>query len=229
VRSGPRDALLADAAPLEDRGRAFGLQRSMDHLGAALGPALAAGALALLASRSLEARLRIVLGNSTDAFLLAKAREVGWSAAAVPLLWCGHHVLKALTGVPGSALSDRVPRARVVAAGWAAYALYAGFALARDRWQIAALFAAYAATTGSPRARNGRSWQTSPAPPGGVARTGGTTASPARQRSRQARSRAGSGRLAARAWRSARARSSRSLRRSCSPSVNSRAPRGGSE
>jgi MFS family permease len=38
VRSPPRDALIADVTPLELRGRAFGLQRAMDHAGAVLGP-----------------------------------------------------------------------------------------------------------------------------------------------------------------------------------------------
>jgi MFS family permease len=85
------------------------------------------------------------LGNSTDAFLLLRARQVGFSEAAVPLLWFGHHVVKALAGFPGGALSDRVPRRLVVAAGWGAYALaYLGFALASARWQVVALFGFYA-------------------------------------------------------------------------------------
>ncbi len=41
IRTAPRDALLAYAAPGAHRGRAFGFQRSMDHLGAALGPLIA--------------------------------------------------------------------------------------------------------------------------------------------------------------------------------------------
>ena len=85
------------------------------------------------------------LGNSTDAFLILKARAVGFSAAAVPLFWFAHHLVKTAAGVPGGALSDRVPRGAVVAAGWGAYALaYAGFALAAERWQVAALFLFYA-------------------------------------------------------------------------------------
>src|SRR6185369_16856344 len=48
--SGPRDALLADSVAPFERGRAFGLNRSMDHLGAAIGPLLASGMLALGAS-----------------------------------------------------------------------------------------------------------------------------------------------------------------------------------
>lgn len=41
IRTAPRDALLAHAAPGPHRARAFGFQRSMDHLGAALGPLIA--------------------------------------------------------------------------------------------------------------------------------------------------------------------------------------------
>ena len=38
VRTSPRDALVAAYVPPEQRGKAFGLQRSMDHFGAVLGP-----------------------------------------------------------------------------------------------------------------------------------------------------------------------------------------------
>ena len=41
LRTPPRDALIADITPAELRGRAFGLQRGMDHAGAVLGPLLA--------------------------------------------------------------------------------------------------------------------------------------------------------------------------------------------
>ena len=41
LRSPPRDALISDATPAALRGRAFGLQRGLDHLGAVLGPLLA--------------------------------------------------------------------------------------------------------------------------------------------------------------------------------------------
>src|SRR6266850_2327484 len=41
LRTPPRDALIADATPPPLRGRAFGLQRGLDHLGAVLGPLLA--------------------------------------------------------------------------------------------------------------------------------------------------------------------------------------------
>lgn len=41
IRGAPRDALVADIAPSELRGRAFGLRQSLDTVGAFLGPALA--------------------------------------------------------------------------------------------------------------------------------------------------------------------------------------------
>ena len=42
VRTAPRDALIADVTPVETRGAAFGVHRSLDHFGAVLGPLVAA-------------------------------------------------------------------------------------------------------------------------------------------------------------------------------------------
>ena len=41
IRTAPRDALLAASVPPEQRGAAFGIQRSMDHAGAVVGPLIA--------------------------------------------------------------------------------------------------------------------------------------------------------------------------------------------
>ena len=41
LRTPPRDALIADVTPEPMRGRAFGLQRGLDHVGAVLGPLVA--------------------------------------------------------------------------------------------------------------------------------------------------------------------------------------------
>ena len=46
IRSAPRDALIAAAAGPEQRGRAFGFHRSMDHAGSVVGPLLAFALLA---------------------------------------------------------------------------------------------------------------------------------------------------------------------------------------
>jgi MFS family permease len=45
VRSAPRDALLAEVTAPEERGRAYGFHRAMDHTGAMIGPLLASAAL----------------------------------------------------------------------------------------------------------------------------------------------------------------------------------------
>ncbi|WP_275983516.1 MFS transporter [Paenibacillus hamazuiensis] len=50
IRTSPRDALVADSATKEERGKAFGFRRAMDALGAALGPLAAFGILALSAN-----------------------------------------------------------------------------------------------------------------------------------------------------------------------------------
>jgi len=47
LRTAPRDVILAGSVPPAQRGRAFGLQRAMDHAGAMLGPLIASALLAL--------------------------------------------------------------------------------------------------------------------------------------------------------------------------------------
>jgi MFS family permease len=50
LRGAPRDALVADVAPVEIRGRAFGLRQAMDTIGAFIGPLLAIGLMLLFAN-----------------------------------------------------------------------------------------------------------------------------------------------------------------------------------
>ena len=45
TRGAPRDALVAEVTPEQQRGRAFGFHRAMDHAGAAIGPLLASAIL----------------------------------------------------------------------------------------------------------------------------------------------------------------------------------------
>lgn len=47
IRSAPRDALIVDVTDPSQRGRAFGLHRAFDHLGAVAGPLAAAALLAI--------------------------------------------------------------------------------------------------------------------------------------------------------------------------------------
>jgi MFS family permease len=101
--------------------------------------------------------LVFTLGNSTDAFLLLRAAQLGVPVALAPILWAVLHVVKTASGVPGGALSDRIGRGPVLIAGWMAYALtYLLFAFASEQWHAWALFAGYGIffglTEGSERA-----------------------------------------------------------------------------
>ncbi|HJU67654.1 MAG TPA: MFS transporter [Gemmatimonadaceae bacterium] len=88
--------------------------------------------------------LLFTLGNSTDAFLLLRASELGVSAALLPVLWAMLHLVKSLSSTPGGTLSDRRGRKPVIVAGWMVYALvYLMFGHATDAWHVWVLFAIY--------------------------------------------------------------------------------------
>ena len=88
--------------------------------------------------------LVFTLGNSTDAFLLLRATQLGVPAALLPILWAVLHVVKSASSTPGGALSDRLGRRPLLVAGWMAYAaVYFGFARATEPWHAWALFALY--------------------------------------------------------------------------------------
>jgi MFS family permease len=105
----------------------------------------------------LGAILLFTLGNSTDAFLLLRANQLGVPVALAPILWAALHAVKSASGVPGGALSDRVGRRPTLIAGWLLYAVvYFGFARASAPWHAWALFGVYGVffglTEGSERA-----------------------------------------------------------------------------
>jgi len=69
LRNPPRDALIADSTPDTDLGRAFGLHRSMDTFGAALGPLVSWWLLARWSALGAEAYRRIFLVSGIPAVL----------------------------------------------------------------------------------------------------------------------------------------------------------------
>ncbi|HWM94985.1 MAG TPA: MFS transporter [Thermoanaerobaculia bacterium] len=84
------------------------------------------------------------LGNSTDAFLLLRASDLGVDAALIPILWAMLHVVKSLSSTPGGALSDRLGRKPLLVTGWLVYAaVYFLLGRAGAEWQAWALFAVY--------------------------------------------------------------------------------------
>ncbi|HEY3112814.1 MAG TPA: MFS transporter [Gemmatimonadaceae bacterium] len=210
IRTSPRDALLADSAAVEARGRAYGFHAAADNAGAVLGPLVAffilrlhgvgaldtsvhllardehairnvfwlsaiPAAIAVLvlimvvrdvpkrdtgaksaetpgASTKLGRRfwaylvvvLLFTLGNSTDAFLLLRANQLGVPVALAPILWAVLNFVKAATGTYGGQLSDTLGRKPLIVGGWLLYAaVYFAFGWAGAAWQAWSLFAVY--------------------------------------------------------------------------------------
>jgi len=84
------------------------------------------------------------LGNSTDAFLLLRASDLGVKAALIPILWAMLHAVKSVSSTPGGALSDRIGRRPLLVSGWIVYAVvYFLLGRAGAQWHAWALFAVY--------------------------------------------------------------------------------------
>jgi MFS family permease len=85
------------------------------------------------------------LSNSSDAFLLLKARDSGVAGWQIPLLWAFFHAVKSAAGVPGGALADRIGRTPTISLGWSVYTVsYVGFAFVSTASRVWPLFAFYA-------------------------------------------------------------------------------------
>jgi MFS family permease len=84
------------------------------------------------------------LGNSSDAFLILRAQNLGFSVPQVLLLFVAFNLVYALVSLPSGLVSDRLGRKGVIVAGWAIYALaYLGLAVVSAAWQVWLLFALY--------------------------------------------------------------------------------------
>jgi MFS family permease len=197
VRTGARDAMLSAEAKPENKGRIFGLHRSMDTFGAVVGPALALAWLAwrpgdnttmfvlaivpgmaavgltlLVRERAASApsvlrpslrsllhywkcsphayrRLLIsvlpfVVFNSSDLFLLMKARDAGMSDSASIGVYILYNLVFALFAYPLGIVADRIGLKRMFIMGLALFAaVYVGIAVTHEYWVIALLFAGY--------------------------------------------------------------------------------------
>jgi MFS family permease len=199
IRGVPRDLMIAEAVPKEQRGRNFGFHRAMDSAGAVVGPLVAIIALAIVGEHHLRPLFLLTLvpalatgplllrlpktsdrptgsawepgplpwrgpfgwfvavtvlfslGNSSDAFLLLRAKNLGLSAIEVIVAYMLYNLIYASASLPAGIRSDRVGRERVFGAGLVVFAVvYAGFALsgsAAPVWLLFPLYGLYMAFT----------------------------------------------------------------------------------
>ena len=97
------------------------------------------------------------LGNSSDVFLILRAKDLGLGDVEVVLAYVVYNLVYAGVSLPAGHLSDRVGRLPVLTAGLAVFAaVYLGFAVADEGRWIWPLFAVYgiyiAATDGVAKA-----------------------------------------------------------------------------
>ncbi|MDO8576855.1 MAG: MFS transporter [Candidatus Daviesbacteria bacterium] len=84
------------------------------------------------------------LGNSSDAFLILRAQNVGVGLLAIPLVYALFNFVYASASIPLGSLSDKIGREKVILLGWLSYGIaYLGFGLANSGYQIWILFAFY--------------------------------------------------------------------------------------
>lgn len=197
IRSAPRDVIIAESAPQEIRGKAFGFHRTMDTTGAVIGPLVAYSilrmvsgeggaayrtvfifgavpaliAVAILAKyvpekprearpvtppkikwSALDRRLKLFLlvvavfqiGNSSDAFLILRAANVGVNVEDVLLIYALFNLVSAMFSLPAGIASDKIGRGPVLVLGLMVFtATYFGFAIASGPATIWLLFAVY--------------------------------------------------------------------------------------
>jgi MFS family permease len=84
------------------------------------------------------------LGNSSDAFLVLRAQNLGISVSGILMMLVVFNLVYALVSTPAGSHSDRIGRRQLIIGGWLVYALiYLGFALAREAWQVWLLYVVY--------------------------------------------------------------------------------------
>lgn len=211
IRTGARDAILSDEATAETKGKVFGLHRSMDTLGAVLGPAIALlylhfypenykslfflaflpGIAAFLSTFLLKDKQiikaktenkpsvfsflnywkespgnykKVVIGlliftlfNSSDVFLLLRAKEAGLDDTMVIGVYIFYNLIYALFAFPIGILADKIGLKKILLFGFLLFSIvYFGMAFNTNKIICIALFFLYgiyaAATEGISKA-----------------------------------------------------------------------------
>lgn len=92
----------------------------------------------------LLATFLFTLGNSSNQFLLLKAKDAGNALPAVILLYLVYNISRVAFTYPASRLSDKIGRKKVLVSGYVIYALvYLGFAVNTSMVMFWVLFAVY--------------------------------------------------------------------------------------
>ncbi|MCE9525898.1 MAG: MFS transporter [Planctomycetales bacterium] len=95
--------------------------------------------------RYLVTLLLFTLGNSSDSFLLVRAKELGVPIYALPILWIFFHLAKSGGNLLTGGWVNRLGARPLIWAGWLWYAaVYLAFGFANSAWQIWVLFMLYA-------------------------------------------------------------------------------------
>ncbi len=211
IRTAARDAILSDEATQATKASVFGFHRSMDTLGAVLGPSLALlylyfypedyltlfyiafipGLFAIFASLLIKERKNIVpklrvktsyldfirywktspvvykklvfglllfaLFNSSDVFLLLKAKQAGLSDTMVIGVYIFYNLIYASFAYPLGIIADKLGLKNMFAFGLLIFSIvYFGMGLGTELWIIVVLFFLYglfsAATEGISKA-----------------------------------------------------------------------------
>ncbi|MCE5330203.1 MFS transporter [bacterium] len=96
----------------------------------------------------LAAMFIFCLGNSSNVFLLLKAKEHGFSASQVILLYLIFNISASILSIPSGKLSDKLGRSAILVPGYIIFGLvYIGFALLTTKISVVLLFVAYGAYT----------------------------------------------------------------------------------
>jgi len=84
------------------------------------------------------------IGNSSDVFLIMKAKSIGFDTTHVILAYTGYNLVYAFLATPAGWLSDKLGKVKTMVFGFFVFsAVYLGFSVAEKGWMIWALFALY--------------------------------------------------------------------------------------
>lgn len=84
------------------------------------------------------------LGNSSNTFLLLRAKSVGFDDTTVILLYFIYNLTASVLSMPFGKISDKVGRKKILIAGYLMFAVvYLGFATAQTNWMFILLFVMY--------------------------------------------------------------------------------------